>query len=318
MPVTPLFSASKPLLFLVSSAQAGRRLDKVLSAHPALADFSRARLQQLISDRHILVDDLPRKAGFRLKGGEQITIVLPAVQQVALEAEQIDFDFLFQDEHIAVVDKPAGLVVHPGPGHEQGTLVHGLLESCHDLSGIGGELRPGIVHRLDRDTSGVLVVAKSDQAHVRLAQQFQQRQVDKLYYAVVVGQPPEQQGQLQTLLGRHPIQRKRMAVLRQGGRTAITEYRLLDRDDDLSLLELKILTGRTHQIRVHMAHLGCPVLADPLYGGKRTKLFAAPRLCLHASQLTINHPVTDERMSFLAPLPVDMAKVLTERSLLVP
>ena len=300
----------------VSPSKVGWRLDKILVNQPELSHLSRTRLQSLILSGHILVDGKRQKTGYRLKQGEEISITIPSPHPPNIVPMAVDFAVLYEDSDIIVVNKPPGLVVHPAPGHQSSTLVHGLLYYCGDLSGIGGELRPGIVHRLDKDTSGVLVVAKNDLAHQHLARQFQQRQVRKVYHALVAGHLPQQEGRLETLLGRHPIQRKKMAILKNGGRKAITRYRVLATVPLLSLVEVVIETGRTHQIRVHMAHLGCPVIADPIYGGKKTKIVAANRLCLHASHLQIVNPGTGKEMHFRAPLPADINQVLNDNGLL--
>ncbi len=303
---------SSEFCLTIADCYAGIRLDKFLASQQELAHLSRSRLQGLNLGGQIKVDGENRKTGYRLKAGETVTIVVPPPTEVSLTPIHVDFGVLFEDADIIVINKPAGLVVHPAPGHADKTLVHGLLYHCGDLSGIGGEIRPGIVHRLDKDTSGVLVVAKNDQAHQHLARQFQQRTVKKMYHAIVAGHPAKDEDVIQTLLGRHPVQRKKMAVLKQDGRTAVTRYRVLSRSQSLSFLEVIIETGRTHQIRVHFAFVGCPVLADPIYGGKKTSVVPAPRLCLHASRLQIMHPVSNEEMVFHAPLADDIANVLTE------
>ncbi|MEN8139761.1 MAG: RluA family pseudouridine synthase [Thermodesulfobacteriota bacterium] len=299
----------------VDEPMAGRRLDKMLNCRPELASLSRNRLQNLILTGKVLVGGETRKRGYRLKLGEEVRVLLEPPQPCELKPCPVAFAILHEDGDIIVVDKPAGLVMHPSPGHADHTLVHGLLHHCGDLSGIGGEMRPGIVHRLDKDTSGVVVVAKNDLAHQHLARQFHERTTKKIYHALVVGSPPQAEGRVETLLGRHPIQRKKMAVLHKNGRRAVSNYRLLASSAELSLLEVVIETGRTHQIRVHMAHLGCPVLADPIYGGKKTGKVPAPRLCLHASSLAIVHPRSQETMQFMAPLPPDIGGVLAENGL---
>jgi len=294
---------------------AGSRLDKFLSCQPELIEFSRSRLQSLNLAGQILVNGRQCKTGYRLKEGENITVVVPAPSEIALIPSHVDFAILYEDSDIIVINKPAGLVVHPAPGHSADTLVHGLLHHCGDLSGIGGEIRPGIVHRLDKDTSGVLVVAKHDQAHQHLAQQFQERTVRKIYHAIVAGHPPHAEDKVETMLGRHPVQRKKMAVLKRDGRRAVTSYRLLQSSAKLAFLEVIIETGRTHQIRVHLAFVGCPVLADPIYGGKKSSIVPAPRLCLHASRLKLIHPCHEKEMVFEAPLPADIKSVLTDHEL---
>lgn len=288
----------------------GHRLDKVLHNNSHLAELSRSRIQKLIKDGYVLVNDKSVKLSYKVHERDHIIVSIPSPKELLLTPQELPLGILFEDEHMIVLNKEAGVVVHPAAGNLEGTLVHGLLYHCQDLSGIGGVMRPGIVHRLDKDTSGVLVVAKTDLAHQNLAEQFKKRLVRKIYLAIVAGCPAEQSGIIDTLIGRHPVHRKKMAVLQRGGRTAYTEYEVVEAFDNAALLRVVIKTGRTHQIRVHMAHLGCPVVGDAVYGGKKAQFEGVGRQCLHAAQLTIAHPLTAEILQFDAPLPDDMESLL--------
>ncbi len=292
------------------SLDQGHRLDKVLHNNSHLADLSRSRIQKLIKDGYVQVNDQKVKLSYKLHEKDHISVTIPSPKELLLQPQELPLGILFEDEHLIVLNKEAGVVVHPAAGNMDGTLVHGLLYHCQDLSGIGGVMRPGIVHRLDKDTSGVLVVAKTDLAHQNLVEQFQKRQVRKVYLAIVAGCPPEPAGVIETLIGRHPVHRKKMAVLERGGRTALTEYELVESFGQAALLRVVIKTGRTHQIRVHMNHIGCPVLGDAVYGGKRAQMAGVARQCLHAAQLTIAHPLTTEILQFDAPMPEDMKSLL--------
>lgn len=289
----------------------GHRLDKVLHNNSHLAELSRSRIQKLIKDGFVQVNDKNVKLSYKVHEGDHISVTIPSPKELLLTPQELPLGILFEDEHIIVINKEPGVVVHPAAGNMDGTLVHGLLHHCQDLSGIGGVMRPGIIHRLDKDTSGVLVVAKTDLAHQNLVEQFQKRQVRKIYLALVAGCPLPHAGTINTLMGRHPVHRKKMAVVEKGGRTAITEYEVVEVFNQASLLRVVIKTGRTHQIRVHMAHIGCPVLGDSVYGGKKAQWQGVNRQCLHASQLTIAHPLTTEILQFDAPMPEDMKSLLT-------
>jgi 23S rRNA pseudouridine1911/1915/1917 synthase len=295
----------------------GQRLDQFLALNgPALVgDLSRGMFQDLIVRKLVLVDGQPRKNNYRVRQQECIQIYVPPPVPSELVAERIDFSVLYEDQHILVLCKPPGLVVHPACGNMKGTLVHGLLYHCADLSGINGQVRPGIVHRLDKDTSGVMVVAKNDLAHHCLADQFKNKTAKKVYHAILDGVPSAEYGQVCTPIGRHPVNRKKMAVLVDRGREAKTKWKLLTAFGRLfSLVEINIETGRTHQIRVHMASIGLPVAGDAVYGKKndRHKEFSISRQCLHASSLSFLHPATNEPVSFSANLPGDMAVVLDQ------
>jgi len=290
----------------VPATAAGTRLDVWLSAERR--ECSRARWQVLIKAGHVVVDGRTLKPHYPLSGGERIEFEIPPPEPVTLEPEAIPLDILYEDPDLAVINKPPDLVVHPGSGHRTHTLVHALLFHCPDLAGIGGELRPGIVHRLDKDTSGVMVVAKSDPAMRGLRRQFKARNVDKHYLALVWGQVVPARGTIQTLVGRDPNNRKKMSANPPAGREATTHYDVVETYEVASLLRLKIETGRTHQIRVHMAHIRHPVVGDRQYGRSRKTELPAPanRQMLHAERLAFDHPLRGDRLEFTAPLPEDM------------
>jgi len=285
------------------------RLDKVLVQK--LPEFSRARLQSLIKDGKVSLNGrVVTKTGFAVQPQQQIQILLPPPEPSSLQPEPIPLDIVFENGDLLIINKPAGMVVHPSPGHAQGTLVHGILAYHPDLEGVGGERRPGIVHRLDKDTSGLLLVAKNDRAHRWLQEQFRNRQVQKTYLALVDGHPPTPQGRIEAPIGRDPAHRQRMSVLPPGkGREAITEYRVRESFRQHALLEVHPLTGRTHQIRVHMAFLGCPLVGDTLYGHRRPSL-SLQRHFLHAARLTLRLPGEREPRTFEAPLPADLQALL--------
>jgi len=292
----------------------GQRLDQYLVQHGgALGDFSRGMFQELIAKQRVLVDGKVRKNDYRVRAREIIAIVVPPPVPSELIPEPIDFTIIHEDEHILVLCKPPGLVVHPACGNLTGTLVHGLLHHCADLSGINGQVRPGIVHRLDKDTSGVMVVAKNDLAHHSLAGQFKDKRARKTYHAILDGMPSGRGGRICTSIGRHPVNRKKMAILQGRGKEAVTNWQLLtDFTRAFSWVEIEIETGRTHQIRVHMASLGVPVAGDQVYGrsNPRYQALGIRRQCLHASRLSFLHPATGELVTFAADLPADMQQVL--------
>jgi len=297
---------------------AGSRLDVWLAR--SLPSLSRARLQALIEQGHVLLDGAPARASTRLREGQGVFVQVPAPVPAEPRPEDIPLSVLHQDARLLVVDKPAGLVVHPGAGVASGTLVNALLRHVKDLSGVGGVLRPGIVHRLDRGTSGLMVVAKDDETHRALARQFASRSVEKEYLALVHGVPAPARGSLDAPIGRDPVHRRRMSVRAPHGRDARTSWAVEEAFDGAALLRVRIHTGRTHQIRVHLASLGHPVVADPVYGGTRTPssrrgaarelLRAFTRPALHAARLAFRHPATGERLAFAAPLPADLASLL--------
>ncbi|MDL1899358.1 RluA family pseudouridine synthase [Anaerolineae bacterium CFX9] len=289
----------------------GERLDKTIVAHVG-ERLSRAQIQALIEDGSVTINDAPAKPGWRLKGGEVIRMVLPPAEarQEALAAEAIPLDVLYSDEHIAVINKPAGLVVHPGSGNPGGTLVNALMARFPEI----GEMdyapqRRGIVHRLDKDTSGVIVVARNAIALRRLLRQFQDRSVEKVYLALLERPPRTDTGRIDVPIERDPVNRRKMRVDR-AGRHAISEFYVTERfNDGLTLVRVNLLTGRTHQIRVHMAFIGCPIVGDALYGFRRQRL-PLRRQFLHAWRLCIDHPATGERLCFEAPLAPELQRIL--------
>ncbi len=305
--------------FTVDAEAAGRRLDLFLGER--LASVSRSFAAELIASGRVVVDGRPRKPGYRLKAGECVSGSLPPPRPAVFRPEPIALDVLYEDEHLIVICKPPGMVVHPAPGHDTGTLVHALLHRCPTLEALRGELRPGIVHRLDKDTSGALVAAKDPVSLERLAAQFKSRSVEKRYLALAHGVPAADRGTVRMPIGRDPVDRKKMSVRSRKARPAETGW-CLRRSwaGAASLLEVSLLTGRTHQIRVHLAAVGHPVVGDPVYGRRRAAkaaatglgaiLAAAPRQMLHAWRLSLDHPATGERLSWVCPLPPDMAEVI--------
>jgi len=282
---------------------AGERLDRYLQRK--MPDLSRSRLQDLIREEHARLNERAAKPSATLKPGDQIDIQIPEATSVEVKAQDIPIDVLYEDSDIIVINKSPGLVVHPAAGNPDGTLVNALLHHCDDLSGIGGEMRPGIVHRLDKETSGCMVVAKHDLAHTRLSEAFSERRISKFYLAAISGLPKEQKGLLKNRLGRHPVDRKRMAVLYDGaGKESVTEWTHVGSHADCALILCRLLTGRTHQIRVHMKEcLMAPILGDPLYGHPSRQPTPSTRLMLHAWRLAFEHPITTKQMAFEAPIP---------------
>ena len=286
------------------------RLDVFLTH--CLPEFSRSRLQGLIRDGFVNVDGEPiTKTGHTLEPGQRIVIRIPAPVPSGLIAEDIQLDIIFENDDLLVVNKPAGMVVHPSPGHDRGTLVHAALGHVPDLKGIGGEERPGIVHRLDKDTSGLIVIAKNEQAHRWLQDQFRTRAVEKVYLALVDGKPPTPSGRVEAPIGRNATKRKLMSVVPlEKGRAAVSEYKTLESFPGHTLLEVHPLTGRTHQIRVHMAFLGCPVAGDGVYGKKKAATLDLKRHFLHAYRLKVTLPGEKTPRVFEAGLPSDLQSVL--------
>lgn len=296
----------------VSPGEGGGRLDKWLANR--LPELSRSRIQALIRGGLVFVGGRAAKANHAVRAGDVVDLEVPAPVAVELRPEPIPLDVLYEDSDIIVVNKPAGLVVHPAPGHPGGTLVNALLNHCRDLAGIGGELRPGIVHRLDKDTSGALVAAKNEVAMRRLVSLFKGRHVTKVYVAIVAGVPSPPAGLLETLVGRSRHDRQKMTVNpSSGGREAVTRYETVESYEGASLLRVRIETGRSHQIRVHMSHIGNSILGDAKYGrARRIPGTDQPveRQMLHAASLSFRHPRSGRAMEFQAPLPADMEAVL--------
>ncbi|MDK2881991.1 MAG: rRNA synthase [Bacillota bacterium] len=287
----------------------GMRLDVFLAGLTELG-LSRSQVQQLIREGRVKVDGRPAKPSLRLAAGTEVEVIVPPPAPADLRPEAIPLNIVYEDEHLVVLDKPAGLVVHPAPGHPEGTLVNALLAHCgSELAGIGGVLRPGIVHRLDKDTSGLMVVAKSEAAHQGLSAAIKARQVERVYLALAFGELKADVSMVDAPIGRHPVQRKKMAVVERGGRPARTRLRVLERFPGYTYLEATLETGRTHQIRVHLAFIGHPVVGDPVYGRRQGNL-GLKRQFLHAARLKFTHPVSGEVLSFSSPLPEELALVL--------
>ena len=303
--------------FTVPDRLAGARLDRcVADLHGA---WSRSRVRRLVDDGRVLLNREPGKPAAIVAAGDRVEVDEPPLQPLDLAAEDIPLEILHEDEALLVLDKPPGLVIHPAAGNRSGTLVNALLRHCGTLSGIGGVERPGIVHRLDKDTSGLMVVAKTERAHLSLSIAFRRREVEKCYLAVCFGVPAEPAGVIEGAIGRHPTERKRMAVV-TSGRPARTLYRVVERFAGTSLVECRPVTGRTHQIRVHLAHIGHALVGDPTYAGRqwrnledprqRAACRDFPRQALHAWRLAFLHPVTGERLEFEATPPADFQDLL--------
>ncbi len=288
---------------------ASERLDKVLVAR--LPEFSRSRLQGLIKDGFVQVaGKAVAKTGFSVEPGMAVAVTLPPAEPVGLVPEDIPLDIVYEDDNMLVVNKPAGMVVHPSAGHTDGTLVHAALAHTPEMEGIGGELRPGIVHRLDKDTSGLILIAKNDRSMRWLQDRFRLREVSKIYLALVDGRPPTPEGRIEAAIARDPSHRKKMAVVSPDrGREAVTEYRTLEEFDGFTLLEAHPLTGRTHQIRLHMAFIGCPISGDQVYGHRKSSLEIS-RHFLHAGRITLRLLGETAERTFEAPLPDDLEAVL--------
>jgi len=296
---------------LVNEHESGRRLDVIIASH--ISNCSRSFSAGLIQRGEILVQGEVKKPGYRVKTGDNIRINIPAPEPVLAEPEPHNIDILYEDTHIIIINKEAGLVVHPAPGHNKGTLINRLLYHCPELEGIGGKLRPGIVHRLDKDTSGIMVVAKNDAAHTNLAAQFKSRKIKKIYLALVHGTVKDGSGSISLPIGRHPSDRKKISTVSRKSRSAKTFWKVIEHFNGATFLELDLKTGRTHQIRVHCAAINHPIVGDPVYGGKkaaRNLPTSVPRQMLHAWRLEFAHPVTGEAMSFESPIPQDMEKVI--------
>jgi 23S rRNA pseudouridine1911/1915/1917 synthase len=294
--------------YLVQETEAEERLDMLLVKR--LQGTSRSQVQRMINTGQIKVNGKQEKSNYKVQPHEDIEVMIRQATPLALEAERIPLDILYEDAHVIVVNKARGMVVHPAAGNYSGTLVNALLEHCDDLSGINGTVRPGIVHRLDKDTSGVMVAAKSDKAHLSLAQQIKERSAGRRYLAIVHGNIKEDEGIIKAPLGRHPVDRKKMAVVFENSKEAVTKFRVCERFGRYTLVECKLLTGRTHQIRVHMAYIGHPVVGDRKYGPERVH-FDIEGQALHSAQLKFMHPLTGESLCFSAPLPEDMERILT-------
>ena len=293
-------------MLIIVEDQLGTRLDQYLAA--LLPELSRARIQALIKEGEITVNGKATKAKTPVERNMRIEVNIPEPEPAEAQPQDIPLSVLYEDKHVIVIDKESGMVVHPAAGNPDGTLVNAVLFHCGDLSGIGGVERPGIVHRLDKDTSGCIVVAKNDQAHLSLTTQFAERDTGKIYLAVVQGCPKEPKGTVFTNIGRHPVNRLKMAVVNPGsGKPAITDWEVLHYDaaTDSSLVMCTLHTGRTHQIRVHMLHLGHPLIGDPIYAHPQRQKARPGRLMLHAWRLAFNHPADGRRIAIQSPIPAE-------------
>lgn len=292
--------------FIVDSYSEDLRLDVYLSEN--IEDKSRSYIQNLIKSGKVLINGNEKKGSYKLKLNDEVEVEIPENEKLNVEPENIPIDIVYEDSDVIVVNKPQGMVVHPAPGNYSGTLVNALLYHCTDLSGINGVLRPGIVHRIDKDTSGILVVAKNDMAHKKLAEQLKEHSMNRIYNALVEGVLKEDAGTIDKPLGRHPNQRIKMAIVKDG-RRAVTHYKVLNRYKNNTLIECKLETGRTHQIRVHMTSIGHPIVGDPVYGYSKQK-FKLEGQMLHAKKLGFIHPSTNKYMEFDSELPEYFKKII--------
>ena len=317
-PLSARSDASPPHLFIVSEADLGSRLDQFLAG---ATEFSRARLGRWLKNGLVLVNDQPRPASYRVRLGDRVSLTVPPPEPSGLAPEALPLDILYEDQDLILVNKPPGLVVHPAPGHREGTLLNALVHHCPDLAEVGDLSRPGLVHRLDKDTSGVLVAAKTALAHAHLVRQFHDREVEKIYVALVWGRFDQRAGTIDQQIGRHPAARQKMSAHPRRGRPAVTHWRVVQEyPGPLTLMELSPKTGRTHQLRVHLAMLGHPVVGDATYGGGAARLKGHPRLeslrplvtrqLLHARRLRLTHPTSGETIVGEAPLPADFQAVI--------
>lgn len=295
--------------FIVKQQDIGKRLDVYLGE--MLEEYSRSFIQRLIKEEHVKVNGNNSKANYRVRENDIIEVLIPPPENISIEPQKIDLNIVYEDDFIAVINKPQGMVVHPAPGNYTGTLVNALLYHFDNLSSINGKIRPGIVHRIDKDTSGLLVIAKNDLAHRSLAKQIKDKTMLRVYWALVEKNIKQDVGVINAPIARHPVDRKKMAVVyRPSSREAITHFKVLERYGDYTLVEARLETGRTHQIRVHMSYIGNPIVGDPVYGSKKQK-FNLKGQALHAIKLGLIHPATNEYMEFTAPLP-DYFKKLIE------
>ncbi len=292
---------------IVNENDKGKRLDIYIAEN--FNELSRTMIKKLIESNNILVNDKSEKVSYKVQANDNISIDVPEARETKLKAQEIPLDIIYEDSDIIVVNKPKGMVVHPANGNPDGTLVNAILSICkNSLSGIGGELRPGIVHRLDKDTSGLIIVAKNDKAHINMSEQIKERKVKKTYIALVRGNVPEEEATINMPIGRSTKDRKKMAVTKNG-KQAITHFKVLKRYSKYTLLEIKIETGRTHQIRVHMAEIGYPVVGDAVYSNGKNE-FGIEGQMLHAYKLEFMHPITNKHMELTAPLPQYFEEIL--------
>jgi len=300
------------LSFKITDGDAGKRLDKYL-VERLPKEFSRAHIQKLVAEGHIILNGAVGRNSHKLLIGEIVDVTIPAPVASFMEPEDIPLKIVYEDKELLVVDKPAGMVVHPAPGNYNGTLVNALLYHCKDLSGIGGVAKPGVVHRIDKDTSGLLLVAKTDKAHIALAKQFKDKTIRRVYIAIVKGRVELDTGSVDLPIGRNPKDRLKMAINFEDSKDAITTYKVLERFKDATMLRLVLGTGRTHQIRVHMLHIGHPIVGDEKYGYKDI----IGRQALHAKTIGFIHPKTGKYMEFSSELPEDMLKLIKDKRALI-
>ncbi|MBR4846997.1 MAG: RluA family pseudouridine synthase [Phascolarctobacterium sp.] len=294
-------------ILIITENEAGQRADVALAA---MLELTRSNMQKLLDEGRAVKGAKVIKSNYKLKLGDEIIVTLPEPQPLDVQPENIPLDIIYEDEDVVVVNKARGMVVHPAAGNYSGTLVNALLYHCKNLSGINGVIRPGIVHRLDKDTSGIMICAKNDAAHVSLSEQIQSKSAQRTYLAVVRGNIKTDSGVIETQIARDKDDRKKMAVVKEGGRNAVTEYEVMERFGKYTIVKCKLKTGRTHQIRVHMEYLGYPLVGDPKYSPMKTP-FSINGQALHSLTLAFDHPRTGERMEFEAKLPEDLHKVVT-------
>lgn len=299
--------ASNEEVVIIKEDEAGQRADVVLAKE---LELTRSNMQRLLDEGRAVRGTKVIKSNYKVKAGDAITVTLPEPQPLDVQPENIPLDIIYEDDDVVVVNKARGMVVHPAAGNYTGTLVNVLLYHCKNLSGINGVIRPGIVHRLDKDTSGIMICAKNDAAHLSLSEQIQNKTAQRTYLAVVRGNIKTDSGVIETQIARDKNDRKKMAVVTEGGRNAVTEYEVLERFGKFTIVRCRLRTGRTHQIRVHMEYLGYPLVGDPKYSPMKTQ-FSIEGQALHSQSLSFIHPRTGERMEFEAPLPEDMHKIVT-------
>lgn len=297
-------------VFCVDEKNTNERLDKYLSVQ--MPELTRSFLQKIIKDGHVLVDAKQQKANYKLKLGQNILLRVPPAEDAEILAEDIPLDILYEDADVLIVNKPKNMVVHPSAGHYSGTLVNAVMYHCKDsLSGINGEIRPGIVHRIDKDTTGSLIICKNDESHLSIAEQIKVHSVNRIYRGIVSGRLKETEGTIEGDIGRHPIDRKKMAIVEKNGKPAVTHYRVLEQYKNAAYMEFRLETGRTHQIRVHMASIGHPLLGDIVYGNPKNP-YKLEGQTLHAMTIGFVHPKTGEYMEVSAPIPVYFEKLINK------
>jgi 23S rRNA pseudouridine1911/1915/1917 synthase len=301
-------SAEEPSEWIVAANYAGDRIDKYVTEAFSGEAVSRTQVQDWVRDGAVLVNGRTVKTNYKLSEGDLVAVQIPEAIEAAIEPENIPLDVVYEDSDVIVINKPRGMVVHPAPGHYNGTVVNALMYHCKDLSGINGVMRPGIVHRIDKDTSGLLMAAKNDLSHASLAEQLKEHTVLRKYLALAHGNIPHDHGTIDAPIGRDEHDRKQFTVTHKGGKHSVTHFLVLERINDYTLLELQLETGRTHQIRVHMKYIGYPLAGDPIYG--RSKTIALKGQALHAAVLGFKHPRSGEELTFEAPMPADMEAVL--------